>query len=101
MTALEDQYERLHEVCFAYGLPVDVDALVEHLVGNQRLTGAMEAHNADAEALQHVGWMVVDDDQFIDLDEERNYRHCYAELQPVFTHDRWLTKVPNTERNKR
>lgn len=93
--------ERLREVCNSYGLPTDVDALVTHVENNAGYVGYLKGSLDDAQALQHVGWWVVNDDQFIDLDEEKDYRACYGELRPVFTHDDWLDKVPATERNKR
>lgn len=96
LAVLDDTYARLQEICEGYGLPTDVDALVEHLTGNQRLVGALTAHNEEAEALQHVGWLGPLGGLYpVSLP-------CPGRFdKPVFTHDRWLTKVPATERNKR
>lgn len=98
------QLARLREVCESYGLPTDVDGLVRHVTGNVGITNYLDGINDTTEGLRHVGWVDVspDDGSVLDIRSLGNTTSEPGLLRrPVFTHDDWTDKVPNTERNQR
>lgn len=92
-----EQLARLREVCESYGLPTDIDALVTHVENNSGYVGYLRGILDQAEALQHVGCV----DRYGTV---RNFpcpnKFCAEQHSPVFRHDDWLDRVPNTERNQ-
>lgn len=96
LAVLDDTYARLDAVCKSFGLPTDVDVLVRHLEANASCAGYMTGQNDSAMALQHVGWLSLAGTFY---KAETFFPVMYGD-RPVFTHDDWLDKVPNTERNR-